>query len=151
MRVIVCNEKTHDKEVVFKKNFWSGKLQLYYDGKPMSKIRRNRYTYEENGESNEVTVYGNEFKGIYLLFPQGGVTILRSLNSLEIILSVIPLILVFFGGAVGGAIGGLAAAILLLVMRKFKNPVPKIVLSILVSGVAIVLWYIIASVILEMI
>ena len=55
-----------------------------------------------------------------------------------------PLILVFFGGAIGGALGGLAYGANLAI---YKSGIPgplKVILNPLIGVLAIALWYLIA-------
>lgn len=56
-----------------------------------------------------------------------------------------PLILVFFGGAIGGAMGGLAYVINVAIYKAGMPTILKIVLNILVGTAALVLWLVIAA------
>lgn len=55
-----------------------------------------------------------------------------------------PLILVFFGGAIGGALGGLAYAANLAVYKSDMPGPLKVVLNPVIGILAIALWYLIA-------
>lgn len=56
-----------------------------------------------------------------------------------------PLILAFFGGAIGGGLGGLAYGINIAIYKLSIPTVLKIVLNIIVGVAAIGIWFVIAS------
>lgn len=150
MKVTVCDEVTNNKKVEFEKNIWSGKTLLKYDGVTMHKKSRNKYSFiDSDNEQQLVLVNGNEITGISLQFNNGSIQILRKLSFFEIILALIPLYLVIIGGAIGGALGGLSAVCIGGLCRMFNNIFLKILIAVSITGIATGIWYIVAKFILE--
>ena len=149
MEITFSNEITGDKQVVFKRSFWTGKNEITFDGVRLRKSGKNQFQKGNGEEAEFIIVQGNEIKGIDLIFGEGTVTVLRKLNALEWILAMIPLVMVIIGGAVGGALGGLGTATLLLILRKVNNVFLKILFALLISALVFILWFIIALSILQ--
>jgi hypothetical protein len=75
---------------------------------------------------------------------KAGIQPAQKLSTLEHVLCGWPLILVFFGGAIGGALGGIAYAINVAIYRANMPGPLKIVLNPVVGFLAIGLWLAIA-------
>lgn len=113
---------------------------------------KNLFYYTDIENKNvEVKLVGNEFSKIDIIINGNTINLLRKLEIYEIVLSALPFIMVFIGGAIGGGLGGLAAATLLLLMRKIKNIPLKVALSLGAVVIVYLLWYVIASFILALI
>jgi len=73
--------------------------------------------------------------------------LVRSLTVVEFLLSFLPCILVFFGGAIGGAIGALAGIITSTVVRKINNVFLKILASVGIASLAFLIWFVIVVIV----
>jgi hypothetical protein len=140
-----------ESTIDFSRNIWTGRTMISIDGKPMEKIKRNVFVFTDSeGKRTEVVIKGNELTGIQMSMPYETITVLRKLNALEIILTVIPFFLVFIGGAIGGVLGALAAFTNAMLCRSIKNVLIKIVFALFVTAIATVLWLTIGSFLLEL-
>lgn len=139
---------THDgKLIIYKESFWTGKREIIIDGNPVKKVKKNNYIYDDEVYS----LKGSFLFGSQLVKNDNKIILVPKLTALEIVFVILPLILVFIGGAVGGLCGALAAIIFAAVARSVKSSALKIVLGISVTLCAFVVWYFVATVLLVMI
>jgi tetrahydromethanopterin S-methyltransferase subunit D len=73
----------------------------------------------------------------------------QNMSTMAHILCGWPLILVFIGGAIGGALGGVAYAVNVSIYKSKMPAALKFVLNPLVGIMAIGIWYVIASMIIN--
>ena len=133
------------RTIDFSRNIWTGRMTLSINSKPMEKIKRNVFAfYDDKGKRTEVVVKGNELIGIQLIMTFEEITVLRKLNALEMILSIIPLFLIFVGGAVGGLFGALGAFTNAMLCRNIKNVFLKIVFALCITIIVTAIWLVIA-------
>jgi len=152
MKIKLCNEKTQNKEIFLSKNSWSGKMVITIDNQTLKKVKRNQYVYiDDKGESYDVLVSGNEITGITLKMDGREINILRKLTVFEIIISIIPAYLIFIGGALGGALGIVGVLVISSLCRQTKNLFLKIVYAFSVTMISTTIWYILASMIFNLI
>lgn len=150
MRVVIKNEVTKYREVVFFRSSWTGKINITIDDKRTIKVSRNNFMFRQGEEKEYIVVRGNEFKGIELEFDNGIVTVLEKLSTTEYIFAFVPIIVMaVVGGLLGGGLTAIGSGILLVVYRNMKNVFGKIFLTILIYGIAVFLWLIIASEVLN--
>lgn len=144
MKYTVSNELTNNKELEFERSVWTGRTALKLNGRPFTKIGKNLFNISIDEEKSlDVFVKGNEITGLELQMKGKTVTLLRKLNIFEIILTFIPIYLVFIGGAIGGACCGLAIATNALLVRKVNNIFVKILLTLGIAALATVIWYVV--------
>lgn len=152
MKVSLCNESTENKTIELSKNVWTGKMKISIDNQSLQKVKRNKYVYTNlNGETYDVLVSGNEITGIVLKMNGREVHIVKKLTVFEIIISLLPGYLIFIGGALGGALGFLGMYVISTLCRQTNNVFLKIVYSFSVTMIATTIWYILASMIFNMI
>lgn len=87
--------------------------------------------------------------GLTILTDEETYVIYEKLNALEIILSIIPLILVFLGGMIGAICGVLASFAIVTVIRSTKNIWISILTSLVASAAAFGVYLILAIYILQ--
>jgi hypothetical protein len=135
MKFFICNQETGNNKILLEKSAWTGKSSLYINGKAMKKMVRNSFSfYDSEGKEKKVQLKGNEIFGIEMLMDGRSITILRKLNVFEIILSLIPVVLIFFGGAIGGACAAVGIMIIATFCRKMDNIIVKIIFSLGIYG-----------------
>ena len=141
MKVVVENEKYGTIE--YNESFWTGKKTIYVGGKLLTKKAKNKYAYSSEEGEVSVKVNGNTFSGLELMIMGSRVEIIPKTSVLEYILAVIPFIVVLIwgnsvylcsifpvvGGAIGGAISGAASVIGMMFMKRNKNFLVKILIS----------------------
>ena len=161
MKIIVENEKYGTIE--YNESFWTGKKTIYVGGKLLTKKDKNKYVY--NGEEGEIVVKanGNSFSGLDLMIMGSRVEIIPKTSVLEYILAFIPLIVVLIwgnsvylcsilpivGGAIGGAIAGGASVIGMIFMKRNKNFLMKILVSIVALAITMLICFLVAVLILS--
>ena len=130
--------------IYYEEGFWTGKKTIKVNGKTLIKVRKNFY-----GDGDvEYRLKGNFYSGVELISPNKIYTIYEKLNVFEMLLSFIPLIMVIIGGAIGAVFGVLASFAVVSVIRSTKNIWVSILTSIAASGVAFVLWFVVATLLL---
>ncbi len=147
MEIIVQNSSGNSFFV--SENIWSGRISITVDGKLSRKIRRNHYQYADDANTFQIEKKGNSLLGMQLLVNGEEIEVVRKLNTLEIILSCLPLILVLIGGFIGGALGVITAIINAFMMRKFNNVIIKIGASLVLDVVAFIIYLRIAVALLS--
>ncbi|HHX80094.1 MAG TPA: hypothetical protein GX692_03410 [Acholeplasmataceae bacterium] len=159
MKFVVCNKETCNNEIMVEKSVWTGRTSLYINGKPMNKIGKNLFSYNDSeGKEKKVAFKGSEILGIELYMDGRTITILRKLNTFEIVLVFIPLILIIggaSGGVIGGVIAGVCAAIGMTITASFCRKIDNIILKLLfilgIYGIITLVYFLIAGLILEII
>ena len=129
--------------ITYEESNFSGKRSIYINGKQMHKV--DKTTYEIKIEDNLVKVYieGNSLKGAKLIVDKESYELFPKTIWYEYILTFLPFILILvwgnsvelcsivpvIGGAIGGAISGVLSYVSLTVMRKYTNPLIKILVG----------------------
>lgn len=130
-------------EIVYDENLWSGKKQIFIDGKTLTKSKRNIYTYKDLNTSLTAVVKGNALFGVKMTINNGAeipmvaapkwyeTVIAICILCIGLVLGNLPFVVIVpvVGGAIGGAISG-AMAILTLSIIK---PIPKLVMKLLIG------------------
>lgn len=135
---------THDgKLVIYRESFWLGKREIIIDGTPIKRIDKKSYFYDEKA----YTLKGSFLFGARLERGAEKIILVPNLTALEWVFVILPLILVFIGGAIGGLCGALAAIIFVSISRVIKNSFLKIILGLVTTGAAFIIWFLAALVI----
>lgn len=129
----------------YDENIWTGKKTLKLNGELITKVGRNQYQIKEQ----LYTLKGNLFTSITLINQNDKIVLVDKLEWFEYVLAVLPFIVAIIGGLIGGIFGGLACVVNLVVMRSKSNILIKVGSSLLLTGVAFLMWYIVASVLLN--
>jgi hypothetical protein len=153
MKVVVENEKYGTIE--YNESFWTGKRTIYVGGKLLTKKAKNKYAYSSEEGEVSVKVNGNTFSGLELIIMGSRVEIIPKTSVLEYILAVIPFIVVLIwgnsvylcsifpvvGGAIGGAISGAASVIGMMFMKRNKNFLVKILISLVTLAITMLICF----------
>ena len=153
MKVIVENEKYGTIE--YNESFWTGKKTIYVGGKLLTKKDKNKYAYSSEEGEVSVKVNGNSFTGLDLIIMDKRVEILPKTTVLEYILALIPFIVVLIwgnsvylcsilpivGGAIGGGISGAATVIGMMFMKRNKNFLIKILISMITLAITMLICF----------
>lgn len=131
------------KEIEYEESFWTGKRKITIDGVLLETVDKKSFNYNQN----TYKVKGNILFGVKLI-GENEIIIVPKLKVWEYILIMLPLILVFIGGATGAIIGMLFAIVIATKLRKAKNIIIKILFSLAMTGLAYLVWYIFAITIL---
>lgn len=131
------------KEIEYEESFWTGKRKITIDGVLLEAVDKKSFNYNQN----TYKVKGNILFGVKLI-GENEIIIVPKLKVWEYILIMLPLILVFIGGATGAIIGMLFAIVIATKLRKAKNIIIKILFSLAMTGLAYLVWYIFAITIL---
>ena len=134
-----------ERKIEYEENFWNGKKTIKLDSVELQQPKKKTFILDEK----EYKIKGNFLTGVKLV-GESEIVIVSSLKTWEYILACLPLFLLFIGGALGGFLGALGAIISTGVMRNSKNIVFKIAISVGITIVTVLCWYVIASFILEL-
>ena len=139
------SQTTDGRKVEYEESFWTGKKSIKIDGNQLIKLGKKVFVLDEK----RYELKGNYLTGVTLLSPDENIELIRKLNVLEWILVALPLFLVLIGGAIGGAMGALAACSNAAVVRGVKNIVLKIVACLAIAGIAYIVWFAIAMMLIS--
>ena len=64
MKLVVNNELTQNKPLIYEESFWIGKKSLTYDGVVLTKTKNNIYEYKTEDETHEFVVKGSYYFGV---------------------------------------------------------------------------------------
>ncbi len=143
MEKTVSNSSGNSFQII--ESVWTGKSKILVDGNPTKKLNRKSFSYESDDQTYSIKLTGNSLFGMSLDVNGETIEVLKKLHPLEIIVSLIPVILVFLGGALGGLIGAGAIIINLSVMRNTDKILIKIIEPLAVSVAAYYLYLLIAT------
>lgn len=146
MRVTINNEQTNNKDLIYEEGFWTGKRTIVYNGETLTKLKRNIFV---NKAGEEFVIKGNQLVGVTITTLGKQVEVLRKLTWLEIALSVLVFVPCVLFGAIGGAFGGGLGFTNVMLLRKIDKLYLKIIISLLMTGLAVLLSYIFAYLIFK--
>lgn len=151
MKVVIENQQTKNKPFTYEESFWTGKRTIYYDGKQLSKVKRNVYEYKNGEESQHFEIKGNQVIGVTVNMFGSSIEVLRKLTWLEILLSFLVLIppCVLFG-AIGGLFGGALGFTNIMVIRQIDKLYLKIIISVEFIAVTLLASYVVACMIFKL-
>ena len=125
---------TDGKNVFYDESIWTGKRIIKIDGYPLTKVKKNIYALGEK----QYTLKGSYMFGVSLESADEKIVIVRKLNVLEYIFTILPLIMVFIGGVVGALTGFFSALLFVTNARKIYNVFVKILLGIGCTALAVI-------------
>ncbi len=149
MKVSIKNEQTKNKILEYEENFWTGKKTITYDGKILTKIKRNLYELKTDVNAEKIEVKGNQLIGVTILMFNNQIEICRKLFWHEILLGIIVFIPCVLFGAIGGAIGGALGFTNLTIIKNIDKVLWKIVISVEFAIVSVLLSYLFAVIIFK--
>ena len=130
--------------LVYEESIWTGKRTITINGRTLSKVKRNVYS---DGTCDYV-IKGSYYTGVTLEGPETYV-IYEKLNVLQTILVFLPVVVcAFIGGAIGALFGAIASLTVASLTRKTNNTLVSFFVCIAATGIALVLWFIIAMFVL---
>ena len=126
---------TNAKVITFKvtENVWTGKTKIYVNDVEATKLNRTMYKCALGDESYDITKRGNSLFGMSLDVNDEVLLLVRKLNPLEWVVSLLPIILVILGGAIGGFFGALAIILNIFVVRMTDSIIVKLIIPILIT------------------
>ena len=130
--------------LVYEESIWTGKRTITINGRTLSKVKRNVYS----DGSNDYVIKGSYYTGVTLEGPETYV-IYEKLNVLQTILVFLPVVVcAFIGGAIGALFGAIASLTVASLTRKTNNTLVSFFVCIAATGIALVLWFIVAMFVL---
>ncbi len=160
MKIKVTNDKIGSIE--YYESFWTGKKEITINGKKLTKIGKNQFSYVREEESLYGKVNGNFFLGATLGINGEVIELVPKTKVVEWVLVIVPLILILVwgnvpflcaifpiaGGVIGGAVSGGILTLGLIMMKKYKSFWIKLLVSIISTIVSVVVCFLIALLIL---
>ena len=162
MRELVNHEKFGMIE--YTENFWTGRKNLYINGKQLKKIRRGTYEWQkEDGTTEFCYLGGNFLKGVTLMIKSDTIPLVEPIRWYESLmaffLAIIPmvwgsvrslcLIIPIVGGAVGGAVYFTVAFIAMVIIKKTNNLALKFLIWFAALVVAFVVGFLIVLLVID--
>jgi len=160
MKIVINNEKTKNKELIFYENPWTAKRKICYDGTMLENRSKNVFEHKQGKNIETFEIQGNSSIGMVLKMFGQDVELVRKLAWWEILLGVLPFVcsLIFCfinntsagvfmssisGGICGGFGGGLSYFSCCL-MRKTDKLYFKIIFALLIALISFFTSYIFA-------
>ena len=134
MKLVVNNELTQNKPLIYEESFWIGKKSLTYDGVVLTKTKNNIYEYKTENETHEFVVKGSYYFGVSITMFGKEVQLSRKLFWYEIFLAVLTIIPGLLFGAVGGAIAGILGVTSLFLIKNADKIWQKILIALAFLG-----------------
>lgn len=144
MKVVINNENTDNKTLIYQEGFWTGKRTISYDGTPLTKVKRNIFEYKTEETTEYFEIKGNQLIGVTINMLGKDVEVSRKLTWYEIVLSILVFIPCILFGAVGGAVGGALGFTNIMVIRSLDKTWVKIVVSVEFIAISLLLSYVLA-------
>ncbi len=159
MKIVLNNEKTKNKDLVFYENFWTGKRQISYDGVELTKVAKNLFQYKNGETVEEFEVKGSILYCIVIKMFGQEIELARKFTWWEIALSVLPFVaclifcfmsvhgsvwLCILSGALCGAFGGVLSYFLTYLLRQVDKIYFKIIFAVLLFFASFLISYIIS-------
>ena len=144
MKVVINNENTNNKTLVYQEGFWTGKRTISYDGTPLTKVKRNIFEYKTEKTTENFEIKGNQLIGVTINMLGKDVGVSRKLTWYEIVLSILVFIPCILFGVVGGAAGGALGLTNIMVIRSLDKTWVKIVVSVEFIAISLLLSYVLA-------
>ncbi|MNE68994.1 hypothetical protein D3C76_791200 [compost metagenome] len=124
-----------------------GKFNVFWNGIQIQKTDA-KYVVNMNNEPKSLDVSRHKFTGAPIVLLDGQeIEIANKLKAYEWVISMLPLLLIAIGGALGGLLGALGFSINVLLFRSKLPTVAKIILSIIVLGVTVIVHFVVAGLI----
>ena len=157
MKIVINNEKTKNKELIYYENFWTGNRKICYDGTMLTKLTKNLFQYNNGEVTERFEIKGNVSYCLILKMFGQEIELVRKLAWWEIMLSVLPFVacLIFcfmsvqgsvlisaLNGALCGAFGGGLSYFSSYLMRKVDKIYFKIIFAVLLFLVSLLISYI---------
>lgn len=133
---------------------WYSPSRLFMDGQPAPKgPKRNQYLItRDDGNKQLVKLKQVLIDPVPQVILDGEVIeLVEPLSVLQWIWSAIPILLVFFGGAIGGGIGGATFWINTRIFRSEMSSVEQYILVGLASAIAVFVYLILSTVLLRLV
>lgn len=144
MKVVINNENTDNKTLIYQEGFWTGKRTISYDKTPLTKVKRNIFEYKTEETTEYFEIKGNQLIGVTINMLGKDVEVSRKLTWYEIVLSILVFIPCILFGAVGGAVGGALGFTNIMVIRSLDKTWVKIVVSVEFIAISLLLSYVLA-------
>lgn len=126
-------------------NGFAGELKVFWNGVKIKKIKGSYYV-NINNESKLLVVEKHKFLGFPIVFlDDKEIVIVKKLKRYEWVLSALPLLLIFVGGAIGGLIGSIGFSINVPIFRSKLPSSVKIILSLILLPVFVVIYFVLAG------
>ncbi|SDF51427.1 hypothetical protein SAMN04488542_11219 [Fontibacillus panacisegetis] len=126
---------------------FGGKINVFWNGLKIQKSD-GRYPVNMNNESKSLDISRHKFTGSPIVLLDGQeIEIAKKLKAYEWVISMLPLLLIFIGGALGGLLGALGFSVNVLLFRSKLPTAVKVILSILVLGVTVITHFVVAGLI----
>lgn len=128
--------------VEYEESIWTGKKQIAINGKPLKKIDKKTFVYNNGSGDIRVFITGNFLSGAKLLIGNKNVAVTAAAKWYEILCSVLIVafvmiwgnsvvlcsIIPIIGGGIGGAISAMFAIFNLFLMKSTKNVLLKLLI-----------------------
>lgn len=144
MKVVINNENTNNKTLIYQEGFWTGKRTISYDGTPLTKVKRNIFEYKTEKTTENFEIKGNQLIGVTINMLGKDVGVSHKLTWYEIVLSILVFIPCILFGAVGGAVGGALGFTNIMIIRSLDKTWVKIVVSVEFIAISLLLSYVLA-------
>lgn len=124
--------------------------ELRQDGnvvKQEGRLLPKYYIINASGKKEEIKIIQGIDFAVTVVFRGQKTRVTERLTAIEYIIGCLPIVLIFFGGAIGGMCGFIGAAVNYEYMRKEKNRMKQVGMSIFVSVVTYLVYFILALIV----
>ena len=148
-------------KISYCESFWTGKKRLFIGEKELQKVSKKEFS-DENG--NIIQLKGNYLAGVKFVAGGEEIQLSPSVKWYEIALCVLPFLLILVwgnvpalfeivpvvGGAIGGALSAVVAIIDLFIIKLIKQIWLKVLISVVMTGIAFLICFGVGSLILNL-
>ena len=128
-------------EIVYRESIWTGKKEIIIDGKPLTKVRKNKYEFCNESGCIHVEVKGSSAFGVNIIMNGETIPVVQAPKWYDIVLASLVFMIVavwgnsvalcsilpVVGGALGGGISGAMAVLALGAIKNTSNVFKKLV------------------------
>ena len=144
---MIISKIINDTNYVYDENFWTGKKNIYINGKQATKVNKKEFVLSNGEEKTSIYIKGSYFSGVTLYVNTKPIELVKN-KWYEWILMFAPFVclaLGVFSGVIGGVLSALlsctAAFINSTICRSKLNIVVKIILPTLITIACFILWW----------
>lgn len=130
--------RVYKDDILYIEYFWSGRKRFFYKDEECFKNEQGNYEYKKDDEILEIKLNGNLLTGVKCIIKEEEIELVKPIQWYEYLISLFFFGLIFYGDnvLVAGVVASMLSIVNLIVIRAIKNVFLKIIVSIVIAGIA---------------